>query len=516
MIRIPKLIKNNIYKDRVIISIILLVLLPFYFLKLSSLPTSVHGDEAETALQAIQIINGNTGLIGVGWFDLPLLSFLPHGIFMLLLGENIVSDRIGSAVFGFFVLPFFYFFLKDNFNKRVALISVVLLGTSHLWLALSRVGVTYTQSTFFILAVFFILFKAVKTNRKIYFVACGLLFGLSMYSNYAVRVIPFLVLAFFINYFLKRDKFKKKLINSFIFFIFAIITFLPQGIFYLQNPERFSSRQKSIYIFSEIGRSWTNYNMSDSEILLEQTKKTFNVFAGDNSTQYGYRGKLFDYASIFFFLAGIIYSLSKIKEFKYQFTFLWILLAITGQILTTIPPPIFLPRFVIGLPMVYFFISVGIIFILDIFKKFRVNKYHIHIILVIIIFMLAFYNFSVYFLDYPKQIAGDANARAATKIAEILNRNYKNYTAYFYTAPYLYADFGTLRLLSKGTKRVNLTLDYNNILYSGIKKSIYIIYPKYNYIIPQLISKFPTGVLSEVKEIDGKVQFYTFLPNAKY
>src|SRR3972149_11228600 len=66
----------------------LIIITPIYIFKLNIIPTSVHGDEGETALQAIQIVKGNVGLIGVGWFDLPLLSFVPHAITMAIVDTN--------------------------------------------------------------------------------------------------------------------------------------------------------------------------------------------------------------------------------------------------------------------------------------------------------------------------------------------------------------------------------------------------------------------------------------------
>jgi hypothetical protein len=182
-----------------------------------------------------------------------------------------------------------------------------------------------------------------------------------------------------------------------------------------------------------------------------------------------------------------------------------------GQIFTTIPPPIFLPRFVVGLPILYIFISFGIIYATKILHKLRLNSYHVDILILLIVLILSFYNFSLYFFSYAKQIDGDPNARAATKISFILNNYYKNYTAYFYTSPRLYADFGTLRFLSGETNKVNLNTN-NGIYTSSTIKSIYIIYPEYVDITQKLYEKFPEGKINELRDIDGSIQFYTFVP----
>lgn len=507
--KIKDIIKEN-SNSVILVSFIFLLLLPLYLFKLGSIPTNVHGDEGETALQAIKIINSNFALVGIGWFDLPLLSFVPHALFMFVFGENIVSDRLGSVVFGFFSLPLFYLLLKNIFDRKIALISVILLGTSHLWLALSRLGITYVQSTFFILIVSFALFKGLETSKKIYFLTSGALFGLSMYSNFAVRLLPILVLLFFVNYFLKKGLSKYTFFNFLLFSILSLIVFLPQAIFYLHNPQTFSSREKSIFVFSKEAKQWTGYsNMSNVAILLKQTERTFNIFAGDTSGQYGYREQLLDDFSIILFLIGVFYGLSKIKNFKYQFMFLWLSLSILGQIFSSIPPPIFLPRFVVGLPVLYFFISIGIVSLLNILKKtLKIKKTHEYSVIIFLLVIFSLCNIFIYFINYPKQIMGDPNARAATKISAILNNGFN--TAYFYTQPYLYANFSTLEFLSPKVEKVNE--NPSNPKFYKQSRSIYIVYPEYENLIPLLSNQIPDGKLKEIRDIDGGIQFYTFTP----
>ena len=105
----------KVYKFLFLLGLIVFIFF-LYFYKLDSIPNVVHGDEAETALQAIEFLkNPVDNLIGIGWADLPLLSFVPRAITMKLFAQNIAGDRIGSAIFGVITLPFFYLFLKSMF-----------------------------------------------------------------------------------------------------------------------------------------------------------------------------------------------------------------------------------------------------------------------------------------------------------------------------------------------------------------------------------------------------------------
>jgi len=522
--KIIQVIKQKTNKEIFIIILLLILLSPLYFFNLSSIPTSIHGDEAETALQALEIIKNNTGLIGIGSSMLmPLLSFIPHAIFIVLFGENIFSDRLAAVFFGVLTLPILYFLIKDLFNKRLALITTILLGTSHLWIALSRIGLQNTQATFFIVLELLILMKALRSGKKLDFLLSGGVFGLSMYSYVGVRILIFMVIALYINYFYKRVQIKQKLLNLILFLFSAALVFLPQAIFYLNNNSSLLIRENDVFVFSKIAKEWANYTkMNNVQILFEQTKHTFNIFRGDNSTQYGYKGQLLNYFSIIFFLIGICYGISKIKYFKYQFLFFWLFLAILGQILFTMPPPIFLPRFAVGLPIMYFFIAIGIFKISENIAKLTKNLKYFYLVIVLFIAYSISWNFYVYFIDYPKQIAGDPNARTTTKIGYYLNSLNNDYVAYFDTMPTIWADYRLIRFISPTGYKIDIAdSNLNNLIknqnkindiraLSKIKDVAFIIYPEYGNSLKILKNIFPDGHILTFKEINNSIQFYVF------
>jgi 4-amino-4-deoxy-L-arabinose transferase-like glycosyltransferase len=475
-----------------------------YVYRLNSIPTSFHGDEGETALQALEILKGNAGLVGVGWFDLPLLSFVPHAAGMLLWGENIIGVRLGSVIFGLLTIPVFYLFVKELFKTRIAFISTLLLATSHLWIALSRFGTIYPQAAFLMIATLYFLFKALKTQKLIYFALTGIFLGLSFYSYYAIRILPFIMVIPIFYYLMRSGSSKKTLLQIGILIVSALVIFSPQGLFYLKTPNAFLSRTDAVYIFSETGRQWTNYNKSDPEILLEQTKRTFNIFAGDNSTQYGYKGQLLDWASIIFLILGLAYVFRRITSLNHLFIIVWLGLSLVGQILTTIPPPFFLPRFVVGLPVLYILIAQGIDRFYLLVKIKGVSLANI-VIAVIIIYIVGT-NIYTYFISYPKQTAGDPNARAATKIASYINSQSSPYSLYFMTEPALYPGFGTLKFLTGGK---SLTLSATDSEQS-IGSTSYIVYPHRLPELSIIMKKYPNGKLMEYRDIDGRIQFYIY------
>lgn len=487
--------------------------------KLGDLPYSVHGDEGETALAALDILKGKTGIFGVGWYDVPLSAFAPHAVTMAVFGENTFGNRLGSVIFAIATIPLFYLLVEMLFTRRVALIATILLATSHMWIALSRLGLPYVQTTFFVVSTVYLLIGGMKTGQKKFFVLGGIFLGLCFYSYYPARIIPFLLLPYVFVYFLKAKNRKKALVHMAIFLASAVITFIPQGKYFLEHPETFSRRADTVFIFSESGRQWTNYNKSDVQVLFEQTKKTINIFTGDNSTQYGYKGQLIDCITVALFFAGMLYALRFFSS-KSLLLFVWLVLALLGQILTTMPTPIFLPRFVVGLPVFFIFCALGF----DVLYK-ATKRYNLKHILVLPMLLIIFYNLHIYFIDYPKQLergiaGGGFHELTPVKIAKYLDTLPNGYKAIFLTPPYLNGDYGTLKFLISQKERITIdspqtfVADQENKAVLGAQIEnlnnseglVFIIYPEYQSELRTLTKVYPHGQVSEFHNGDGQLE----------
>jgi len=501
-------------KNFILLTIILFALFLYTF-KLGSIPFALHGDESETALQAIEISKINTGIIGVGWYDIPLLSFLPHTISMAVFGQTITGNRIASVFFGIGTLLLFYLLIQLLIGRRPAAIATFLLSTSHMWIALSRFGTIYTQAAFFVVGSLYFTFRGIHKRNALDFAIGGIFFSLCFYSYYAARIAPFILFPCFILCFI-LDKFPRKFFIQLTFFaVAAIITFLPQGVFFVNHPDSFLSRIKYVSITNNLSEQ-DYVNKTIPEILVLQTQKTFNgIFIGDNSGQYGYKGQLFDYATIIFAIIGFVWILISF-DFLSFIIILWLILAVaTSQILTIGPPPIFLPRFIVGIPALFVICSLGIEFML---KKTKKYSKIINSVIVIIILIITFNNLFIYFFKYPNQqkegIAGDPNAYNATEIARFINKSNNPQTVIFLTAPYIYADFGPIRFLSPKKSRVGIDNVANYIIDGRYgKNTLYVIYPQYAYKIPELLSVYPKGTITQFTNGDENVRFTIFSSN---
>jgi len=497
------------------IVILIIIFLSFlYVYRLDTLPYATHGDEASTALQALEILHNDIKIIGVGWAYLPIFSYLPNAFFIWLFGNPIVGSRFASAIFSIFTILLFYMFVSLLYSRRIALIASLLLGTSHLWIALSRLGLPYTQATFFVVGSFYFTLAGIKHGKYRDFIMGGIFLGLCFYSYYAARITPFILFPNILLHTFVLKKIKRSICGFIFLIVTTIIVMVPQGKFFFDNPNTFSNRTETVYIFSESGKAWTQYEYGGKDplqIVMAQFQKSINIFAGDNSGQYGYRGQLIDYATLSMFIGGIIYALLYLNV-SHLFIISWFLLTIiVGQVLTTIPSPIFLPRFVVGLPAVFLFCALGFELLLKLLKYKNIASF---ITIVLIVFIVV-YNLQVYFVQYKEHhlrgAAGDPNALVAKNIASYINSLPPSYTALFLTAPSLYADFEVLRFLAPHAKRVDIKdlslLEKRSNIDNDL---VFILYPGQQDKLTQLKRLYPEGKASSFTNSRGMTQFISY------
>lgn len=484
-------------------------LLFLYTISLGTFPGQIHGDEAETALQALQILHNHSGMIGVGWYDLPLLSFLPHAVGMTVFGENILGDRIGSVLFGLFTILLVYFLTSQLFTKRIGVLAAILLGTSHMWIALSRMGITYVQASFFLVASLYFFAVATKGKKTSFFILAGICTGLTFYSYYAGRITPILVFPLIFSYLINNPS-KEKIRNIGIAILAGVILLAPQIFFYLGNPATFFSRTNMVSIFSETGRAWVGEDKLVTEVV-EQVKKSLNIFTGDTSTQYGLQLPLLDYVTLILFFLGVGVCMHK-RQRNHLFLLFWLGIVLLGQIFTTMPSPFFLPRFVVGLPALFIIAALGLDSLIG-KNKLTTSPFFVVILLLYIVIA----NIKTYFIDYQNQLlsgqtSGGLHATSPVKIAQLLNTLPQDSSVVFFSAPFLYPEHGTIRLVaSQTTNNVNVKHPEKDAPPTPNTKSIlYIIYPAYENRIAEIQRIFPNGDLQQHVAINGTVQFFSY------
>jgi len=242
---------------------ILIACLGLYFFNLESLQLSIM-EARNFAVAREMLTEGNwllTTMNGFARYEKPPMPPWMLTPFISTMGiQNIIAYRLPTSIvasLGVFIL---YFFVKDYSNdRRLALISALVLATSFYYIAIRFEAPSDTYTHVFMFAGVYCLYKYFSLERiKVeYLVLAGLATGFSILSKgpvgpYAL-LLPFLA-AFFLSS--KYPHIKKKLKYIFIFLIIAAIS---GGSWYLYV--RLADPLSFIEMARKETGNWSSYNV---------------------------------------------------------------------------------------------------------------------------------------------------------------------------------------------------------------------------------------------------------------
>lgn len=437
------------YKNQIILGLIILIAIFFRFYKITNIPPGLYPDEAVNGTDALNALENNEFKI-----------FYPNnngreGLFINLIaigfkifGPNIWTIRLTSAIFGVLTVWGLYLLTKIIFSKRVALFSSFLLATSFWHINFSRIGFRAIMVPFFIIFGFYFLFLAFNSKKIWHYILSGVFLGLGFYTYIAFRFV-FLILLFIIGIKfieqLKKIKLENHDFNFWwqifykkndwwkidILFLVIILTALPIGIYFIQNPQDFFGRSTQVSIFSQQN---VLLSLGKSIVL---TLGMFN-FYGDANWRHNYSTlpQLLWPVGILF-LIGIILAIKKIilvyknkKEIilSYSFLIFGFLVMLLPSILTYEGLPHAL-RAIGSIPFVFIFSGIGFNFV---YKKLKaINLKYLNFILILFFIFVGFSEFNKYFLKWANRPeVSDAFSQNLVNIGQYLNTEQSNIRKY--------------------------------------------------------------------------------------
>lgn len=194
-------------KATVILVAVIFLILAFILFWDLGLPYLTNWDEAWYADIARNMINtGN--LITPVWnkesfFDKPPLYFWLSALVFKSLGISEFSARFFSAISGLGVGIIIYFLTQFLFNKKIAILSLIIFSSTIGFLYRARTGNLEALLTFFILLSIFSFYKGHKALSRRWFLVMGISLGLGFLTKGAIIFI-FPILAM-VNLFLRKE-----------------------------------------------------------------------------------------------------------------------------------------------------------------------------------------------------------------------------------------------------------------------------------------------------------------------
>ena len=219
----------------------------FRFYQTQSVPPEPFSDHAEKILDVYDVSQGqthiffprNTGREAIQMYWTLLIAKI-FGT-----GLSFLSLKLGTAILGFLTLPFVYLLGKEIGGRRVGLFAFILVGISYWPNVISRVGLRFPLYPLFVAPTLFYLIRGLRTRNRNDFLLSGLFLGLGLHGYSPFRIMPFVVIAAFILFWLhdqSRGARKDGVVWLALVGFTSLYVFLPLLRYWVDEPGVFGFR----------------------------------------------------------------------------------------------------------------------------------------------------------------------------------------------------------------------------------------------------------------------------------
>lgn len=204
----------------------------FRFYDLAGTPAEPFSDHAEKLLDVYNVTQGQTNIFfirntGREFLQMYWTAFVGWAFGT---GLSFMSLKLGTALIGFFALPFVYLIGAELFNRRVGLFALLLAGMAYWLNVISRVGLRFPLYPAFTAPALFFTLRGLRTQNRNDFIWAGLFLGLGLHGYSSFRIVPFVVAAAILLYFIHtRSEVQRRqaLILLAVVALAALLVFLP-------------------------------------------------------------------------------------------------------------------------------------------------------------------------------------------------------------------------------------------------------------------------------------------------
>jgi uncharacterized membrane protein len=191
--------------------------------------------------------------MGDGSVHPPLYFLLLH--FWLQLGDTDFHLRLPSALFGTLSIAALYFMTAEMFDRRVGLLSALLLALSPMNLWHSQDARMYTLLVFATLSSSYFLWTAWQKNRTVAWAAYVVAATVSLYTHYlAVTLLAIQNVFIALSLFTDRAKCRRCILRWLIAQMVVLLFFFPWPLMFWGQTQRVTTTHTSLWIAKLYGR----------------------------------------------------------------------------------------------------------------------------------------------------------------------------------------------------------------------------------------------------------------------
>ncbi len=130
-----------------------------------------------------------------------------------------------------------YFLTREIFNEKIALLSSFFISTSFWHVNFSRIGFRAILVPLILVWGFFILFRALKEKKWLFWLISAIIFGLGFYTYIAYKIAPLIIfLVLILQSFQKKDFLRKNYLFIIIFILVLGLMYFPLYQYFKNNP----------------------------------------------------------------------------------------------------------------------------------------------------------------------------------------------------------------------------------------------------------------------------------------
>jgi 4-amino-4-deoxy-L-arabinose transferase-like glycosyltransferase len=331
---------------------------------LAHIPGEVHGDEGAVGIGARAVMSGeDNNFFSVGWAGIPLLSYVIPVPFMALFGDDLFGFRTASVFQGTLTIVLTYLITRELFGIRIGVIAAALTAMAHWHVHFSRSGISYMQSAFATALLLWLIVRAVRTARPIYWLLAGFAAGIGFEVYYSSRLAP-VIAALYVGHCLVRERlpFLRRQWPGLAAAVLGFVVFAgPLFVFLLRHPEMLMNRTSAVVVTNEgvfHHLESVHHVQGMPAVLLAQFVNSMLAFnlLGETSIQYGHRLPLIDYWSGIFWALGLAVATLRITSSRYFFLSAWFWTTLfIGSVYTA--DALFSPRVLIFAPVLFIFVA---------------------------------------------------------------------------------------------------------------------------------------------------------------
>lgn len=489
---------------------------------LSNSPPTIHVDEGEMGIYALDILAGKP--IPFFWtapfWGLPMIFNYLQALSIDIFGPNIAGLRMLSVIVGTACIPAVYGIARNGWGKIAGLVAASLLAVSHYQIHYSRIAIICVESELGMIVFALILSKIMINNSRgdvhargtqsiTLFALSGIVLGISQYFYFGSRVMPFigvLVLAYL--YIQKAVTIKQMSIV----FATAAIVYAPLATYFATAPDMFTSRVAFVSIFAEqnykalLGPA-ASLPADLPRLFIHQLQQILGFFfkLGDAGGFYTPEFAAFDPISVIGMWLGVSFAVVRFRR-NFEFMLLaWFALGLIMGGVFTIDAPSG-QRLLIVTPVVCIFAGLFVARAQEFFGSLAagLSTWMVGGAAAILVVFCGYINITTYFISLPKIASGYEAVGAANEFM----RYPTEYHNYVMAVPVMYAGHGAIKFVARDAHVLNLVKPDDLKIVAGDTQGTAILAMQNHYDDLHAIErKYPNGTASVVKDPNGRELF---------